>query len=209
MLFRSTLSTIEVGITGEFPATNITAIVSPIALPTPNTTAASMPDFAAGKVTLNIVSVVDAPRAKDPSLYDAGTAFMAVCETEIMVGSIIIAKTNITASKLCPFGKFKIDWIFGTIKANPNNPYNTDGIPDNNSTAGNIILCTGFGAISAKKVAVKIPIGTPIINEPKVAKTEAAIIDVTPNLSELGSQSVPIIKSIKEYPLNKNGVNPL
>ena len=63
-------------------------------------------------------------------ICDAGTAFMAVCETEIMVGSIIIAKTNITASKLCPFGKFKIDWIFGTIKANLNNPYNTDGIPD-------------------------------------------------------------------------------
>ena len=158
---------------------------------------------------MNIVSISEAPRANDPSFYDFGTAFIAVCETDIMVGSIIIAKTNITASKLCPFGKFKVDWIFGTINANPNNPYNTEGIPANNSTAGNISFCTGFGAISAKNIAVRMPIGTPIINEPNVAKIEAIIIDETPNLSELGNQSVPIRKSTNEYPLNMNGVKPL
>ena len=70
------------------------------------------------------------------------------------------------------FGKFKVDWIFGTINANPNNPYNTEGIPANNSTAGNISFCTGFGAISAKNIAVRMPIGTPIINEPNVAKID-------------------------------------
>ena len=199
----------EVGITGEFPATNITAIVSPIALPTPSTMAASIPDFAAGKITLNIVSISEAPRANDPSLYDFGTAFIAVCETDIMVGSIIIAKTNITASKLCPFGKFKVDWIFGTINANPNNPYNTEGIPASNSTAGTIIFATFLGAISEIKIDVNKPIGTPISKAPIVPNIVAIIIGNMPNLLELGYQSVPIIKSTNEYPSAKNGLNPL
>ena len=63
-----TLSINDDGITGEFPATSITAIVSPKALPIPNTTAARIPDLAAGNTTLNIVSILDAPSAKDPSL---------------------------------------------------------------------------------------------------------------------------------------------
>ena len=37
------------------PATNVIAIASPIARPTPSTIAVTMPDFAAGIVTRNIV----------------------------------------------------------------------------------------------------------------------------------------------------------
>ena len=63
-----TLSIKDDGITGEFPATSITAIVSPKALPIPSTTAAKIPDLAAGNITLNIVSILDAPSASEPSL---------------------------------------------------------------------------------------------------------------------------------------------
>ena len=101
--------------------------------------------------------------AKEPSLYAFGTALIAVSDTDIIVGNIIIDKTIITASKLCPFGKLNIFCILGTITANPNIPYNTDGIPANNSTAGDIIFATFFGATSAINTAVNIPIGTPII----------------------------------------------
>ena len=46
------------------PDTSTIAIASPTALPTPNTTAVIIPDFAAGIVTLNIVCVGVAPRAR-------------------------------------------------------------------------------------------------------------------------------------------------
>ena len=88
--------------------------------------------------------------------------------------------------------------MFGTINANPNSPYNTEGIPASNSTAGDIIFCTDFGAISAKNTAVNIPIGTPIIKDPIVANIDATIIGATPNLSELGNQSDPVKKSTNE-----------
>ena len=53
----------------------------------------------------------------------------------------------------------------------PNNPYTTEGIPANNSTADLIIFLTFGFAISAKLTAVKIPIGTPI----KIAKNTPTI----------------------------------
>ena len=99
--------------------------------------------------------------------------------------------------------------ILGTITANPNIPYNTDGIPANNSTAGDIIFATDFGATSAINTAVNIPIGTPIISAPTVATIDATTIGAIPNLSLPGSQSDPVKKSTKEYPLNINGVSPL
>lgn len=149
-----TLSIIELGITGVFPATNITAIVSPIALPIPNTTPVIIPDLAAGTITLNIVSVFDAPKANDPSLYALGTALIAVSDTVITVGNIIIANTIITASKLCPLGKLNTSCIVGTIIANPNTPYKTEGIPAKSSTAPDIIFAIFFGAISAMNIDV-------------------------------------------------------
>ena len=130
-------------------------------------------------------------------------------DIDIIVGNIIIDKTIITASKLCPFGKLNIFCILGTITANPNIPYNTDGIPANNSTAGDIIFANLFGATSAINTAVNIPIGTPIISAPTVATIDATTIVAIPNLSLPGNQSLPVKKSMKEYPLNINGVNPL
>ena len=50
---------------GALPDTIITAMASPIARPTPSTTAAAMPLFAAGADTRNQVSTGVAPRARD------------------------------------------------------------------------------------------------------------------------------------------------
>ena len=50
------------------------AIVSPIALPTPSTTAAAIPLRAAGTDTLKYVSTEVAPRAIEASSYSLGTA---------------------------------------------------------------------------------------------------------------------------------------
>ena len=48
---KRTLSKIEPGMFGALPETIITAIASPMARPTPSTTAAAMPLFAAGTET--------------------------------------------------------------------------------------------------------------------------------------------------------------
>ena len=116
------LSSNDVGIAVELPATKITAIVSPNALPIPSITPANIPDLAAGTVTLNIVSIFDAPSAKDPSLYAFGTALIDVSDKDIIVGSIIIDNTMITAYKLCPLGRLNTVCMAGTITAKPNIP---------------------------------------------------------------------------------------
>ena len=125
-----TLSVRLVGMIKLFPATKITAIVSPIALPNPNTIAVIIPDLAAGTTTLKIVPISeDTPSANDPSRYVFGTARIAVSATVTIVGNIMIANTRITANKLCPFAKPKLFCKNGTMIASPNTPYNTDGIP--------------------------------------------------------------------------------
>ena len=55
------------GNSGTLPATIITAIVSPTALPIPKTKLVMMPDFAAGTTTLNIACCGVAPSASAPS----------------------------------------------------------------------------------------------------------------------------------------------
>ena len=55
------------GICTTLPATMITAMVSPMALPTPKITPAKIPDFAAGTVTLKIVFTGVVPRAREAS----------------------------------------------------------------------------------------------------------------------------------------------
>ena len=57
-----TLSVRLVGTIKLFPATKITAIVSPIALPIPNTIAVIIPDLAAGTTTLKIVPISEDPK---------------------------------------------------------------------------------------------------------------------------------------------------
>ena len=55
------------GITGAFPATIMTVIVSPIARPTPSITAVKIPERAAGTVTRQIVCHSVAPSASAAS----------------------------------------------------------------------------------------------------------------------------------------------
>ena len=55
------------GMTVWLPATRITAIVSPIARPTPRIIAASIPDFAAGSEAKNTLRSCVAPSASAPS----------------------------------------------------------------------------------------------------------------------------------------------
>ncbi len=59
------LNQTECGIFTEFPATIITAMVSPTALPMARMTLAMIPDFAARIVTIWIVCHVVAPSARD------------------------------------------------------------------------------------------------------------------------------------------------
>ena len=100
----------------------MTAIASPIALPTPSTTAAAIPLFAAGTETLKYVSVGVAPRARDASSYSFGTASSAFSETFIIEGRIIIARTIIAASRLAPSGTLNIFLIAGTSTIMPTRP---------------------------------------------------------------------------------------
>ena len=104
------------------PDTIITAIASPIARPTPSTTAAAIPLLAAGTETLNQVSVGVAPSAKDASSYSFGTASKPVIETLMMDGKIMIANTMMAASKLEPSGTWKMFRMPGTRINMPTKP---------------------------------------------------------------------------------------
>ena len=116
-------SMILLGIMGELPATNITAIVSPSALPIPSTIPASTPDLAAFSCTLKIYWNLDAPSANAPSLYSLGTARKLTSVIRITVGKIIIERIIITANKLLPAPRPpKNLFKSGTITTAPQNP---------------------------------------------------------------------------------------
>ena len=153
---------------GALPDTIMTAIASPIARPTPRTTAAAIPLFAAGTETRKQVSVGVAPRASDASSYSRGTASSAVTGTLMMDGRIITASTIIDASRLAPSGTPKISLIPGTSTSIPTRPYTTDGIPASTPTAACIEFFTARGANFARYTAVKNPIGTPSSIAPAV-----------------------------------------
>ena len=127
---------------GAFPATIITAIASPIALPTPRTTAAAIPLFAAGTDTLKYVSTGVAPSAREASSYSGGTASRAVSDTLIMDGRIMMARTTIAAKRLAPSGMPNAVRMPGTSTIMPTSPYTTDGIPASRLTAVSITLFT-------------------------------------------------------------------
>lgn len=86
----------------ELPDTSVIAIASPIALPTPNTIAVTIPDFAAGRITLKIVCILDAPSARDAALYCAGTALSADSLILITVGKIMTASTKTAEIRFAP-----------------------------------------------------------------------------------------------------------
>src|SRR5210317_2100602 len=95
-----TLSNTDEGIHGVsgLPTTINTAMVSPIARPTPSINAARMPEDAAGNTTFVTVCQLVAPRARDASLYDLGTALKLSSVKVIRFGRIIMASTITPAS---------------------------------------------------------------------------------------------------------------
>ena len=110
------------GIFDALPDTIITAIASPIALPVPRTTEANIPLFAAGTTTLKTVSAFVAPRASDHSSYSFGTARIAVSETLITDGRIIIERTIIAEKSVAPSGRLNTSRTVGTIIIIPTRP---------------------------------------------------------------------------------------
>ena len=90
------------GMLATLPATMIMAMASPMARPTPRTTAVATPLRAAGRVTRNTVSKWVAPRAREACSYSSGTARREVSETLMMEGRIIMASTTIAASRQAP-----------------------------------------------------------------------------------------------------------
>ena len=76
------------------PQTIDTAVASPSALPTPKIIPEKMPCLALTKTTLKLVSIGDAPRAKEPRITSFFTALIEVTDTIVMVGMIIIASTK-------------------------------------------------------------------------------------------------------------------
>ena len=59
-------------------------MVSPMAREIPRTTAATMPDSAAGNTTFSVVCIRFAPRAADPCRMPSGTADSASSDSEAM-----------------------------------------------------------------------------------------------------------------------------
>ncbi len=84
------------------PDTSVIAMASPMALPTPSTTAVAMPGAAAGSTARNQVCTLDAPSANDASLTEGFTARMDASLILITVGSIITASTMAAEIKFAP-----------------------------------------------------------------------------------------------------------
>src|SRR5579862_7034840 len=78
---------------GVAPAASVTAIVSPIARDTASTSAAAMPDAAAGATILSVTSALVIPRAYAPSRRLDGTADRASSTSEATIGTIMIPTT--------------------------------------------------------------------------------------------------------------------
>ena len=80
------------GIWFAWPVAISTAIVSPIARPTPSSTAASSPFLAAGNNTRYTISQRLAPSASAASRYESGTALSASSPTDTITGTLISAR---------------------------------------------------------------------------------------------------------------------
>ena len=72
---------------GDWPAATSTSTVSPIARDAPSTSAATMPESAAGNTIRSDTCMRLAPRPNAPSRSDCGTADIASSAIEAIVGS--------------------------------------------------------------------------------------------------------------------------
>ena len=124
------------GMIAAFPATIMTAMVSPTARPMPRMMAAAMPESAAGTRTRLMVCQRVAPMASDPSLYSWGTELMASSETLTIVGSAMMPRRTEAASQVSPVGRSNATRIKLVRTMRPKNPYTTEGIPASSSMAG-------------------------------------------------------------------------
>ena len=79
-------------ISGEEPITSATAIVSPIARPSPSSTAPTTPPWLCGQTAPRIISHRVAPSAYAPSLSIAGTVAMTSRDSEVTIGVIMKAR---------------------------------------------------------------------------------------------------------------------
>ena len=86
----------------ELPETRVIAMASPIARPTPSTIAEIMPDLAAGIITLKIVCIWEAPKARDEDFNCAGTAFRDDSLILMTVGRIMTANTKTAEIRFAP-----------------------------------------------------------------------------------------------------------
>ncbi len=82
----------------------------------------------------------------------------------------------------------------------PSNPYTTEGIPANNSTAGCTIFTKLFGAISLINTAVNTPIGTPINIAIVVPTMEVKIIHKIPKLGSAAVGAHVVVNNISTNP---------
>ena len=168
-------------------------MASPMARPTPSTTAAAIPLRAAGTDTLNHVSVAVAPSASDASSYSRGTASSAVMATLMMDGRIMMASTMMAASRPEPSGIRNSFRMPGTSTSMPTRPYTTDGIPASRLTAEDTTAFRRGGAIFARNTAVMNPTGTPSRMAPAVPYTLVRMKDRMPNwgVAALESHTLP------------------
>ena len=78
------------------------AMASPRARPMPSTTPVRIPERAAGTVTLKMVCILLAPRAREAARRESGTARREEALTLMTVGRIMMASTTTAESRLAP-----------------------------------------------------------------------------------------------------------
>lgn len=89
----------------ELPINIVTAIVSPIARPSPSITALTMPEKAAGMRTCKIVSQRVAPSPREAWRKLEGIEIKASRDKAVMIGKVIIAKMTPAGNIPGPVGE--------------------------------------------------------------------------------------------------------
>src|SRR5215207_1977630 len=179
-----------------------TIMVSPTARETPRTTAATMPERAAGNTTRRLVCILLAPRAAEPCRMLFGTADMASSLNEATVGTIITPITRPAASTLndpvgrCSQSRNTVPWT----NARANRPYTTVGTPARISRIGFRTLRSVGWAYSDSRTAEPSPSGTAVIKAIAVVQKVAVISGMTPKdaWANRGAHRVPNRKSVME-----------
>ena len=79
---------------GAFPITSVTAIVSPIARPSPSMAAPEIPAREYGITAVRIISQRVAPSARAASLWSSGTVEITSRLIAVTIGRIMIARIS-------------------------------------------------------------------------------------------------------------------